>query len=247
MAVRGQTVIFDGHCLNDRFYVGEVAVGLPDFSPEVEDRITGDGARLRRMRLGTAQIDVQLVVRPVQGETPREAISDLLSWMHVDGPRELSLSGDRGLWRMCVPSGTPQMTDDQWGDRLSVSFLQLDPALYGIEREVTVPSGGTLSFNVGGDYPTRPTITATAARRNGTTRQWGLRLDDADVMRVIVPVSTSSSVTMDCAGRTCSVNGATTIPTLASDWFELRPGMHSLRNDQGSGACVVSWHERWHR
>lgn len=243
----GQTVIFDGHRLNDRFFVGEVAIGMPEFSPRTEDREFADGARVRGMRLGCPEISVQLVTKPVSGESPREALSDLMAWLHVDGPRRLSLSGDRGLWRLCVPNGAPQIDDNQWNDRVAVTFLQVEPALYGIRREVTVPSGGTLRFAVGGDYRTRPTITSDAARRDSSTQQWGVRLDDGAVMRVVVPDSSASTVMMDCGSRTCEVNGATTIPTLASDWFELEPGMHELRNDQGGGACVASWYERWHR
>lgn len=243
----GQTVIFDGHRINDRFFVGEADVGLPEFAPRAEDREFADGSRVRGMRLGCPEISIQLTAKPVHGETFREALSDLCAWLHVDGPRRLSLSDDHGLWRMCVPTGAPTIGDAKWNDRVTVTFLQTEPALYGIERDVTVPSGGTLSFVVGGDYPTKPTISSAAAYRNSSTQQWGLRLDDGDVMRVKVPVSTASRVAMDCGERTCSVNGATTIPTLQSDWFALKPGTHTLRNDQGTGACVVRWYERWHR
>lgn len=243
----GQTVIFDGHRLNDRFFVGEADVGLPDFSPRTEERGFADGTTVSGMRLGSPEITIQLVAKPVHGESFREALSDLCAWLRVDGPRRLSLSDDHGLWRLCVPSGAPQVGDARWNDRVTVTFLQTEPALYGIRREVTVPSGGTLRFAVGGDYPTRPSISSDAATRDPGTTQWGVRLDDGDVMRVRVPVSSASTVTMDCDSRTCSVNGATTAPTLQSDWFVLEPGTHDLRNDQGTGACVVSWHERWHR
>ena len=243
----GQTVIFDGHRFNDRFFVGEADVGLPEFAPRAEDREFADGSRVRGMRLGCPEVSVQLVAKPVQGESFREALSDLCAWLNVDGPRKLVLGDDHGLWRMCVPTGAPSIGDAKWNDRVTVTFLQVEPALYGIEREVTVPDGGTLRFVVGGDYPTKPTMSSDEAVRDPTTLLWGLRLDDGDVMRVKVPVATASTVRMDCAERTCEVNGATTIPTLQSDWFAFKPGAHELRNDQGTGACVVRWHERWHR
>ena len=243
----GQTVVFDGHRLNDRFYVGEVAVGLPEFVPSIEDHPAFDGARMVGKRLGTVGIDIALVTKPVQGEAPREALSDLMAWLDVDGPRRLALSEDRGLWRLCVPRGAPQVQDDRWNDRVVVSLTQLEPALYGLEREVTVPSGGSVTVRVGGDYPTKPTISSDAAVRDSTTLLWGLRLDGSALMYASVPVGTASSVVMDCAERTCSVNGATTIPSLTSDWFELTPGTHTFENAQGSGASVVRWYERWHR
>jgi len=245
--VRGQTITFDGHRLNDRFFVGEVSVGLPDFVPNLEDKATGDGSLFRKMRLGSVEITISLVTKPVSGEDAREALSDLLAWLDVDEPKRLALSSDHGLWRMAVPSGAPQIGDTEWEDKVSVTFTQPDPILYGIKREVTVPSGGTLSFAVGGDYPTKPTIASDAVTRDASLRQWGVRLDDGDIMRVAVPVSATSTVMMDCAARTCQVNGATTIPTVNSDWFELKPGTHSIRNDIGTGACTVSWYERWHR
>ena len=245
--MRGQTITFDGHRLNDRFFVGEVAVGLPEFVPTMEERTVGNGSVVRGMRLGGVEVTVALVTKPVRGESAREALSDLCAWLDVDGPRRLSLSADHGLWRLAVPSGAPQVGDAEWEDKVTVTFAQPDPILYGIRREVGVPSGGTLSFSVGGDHPTRPTITCDAATRDGTALQWGVRLDDGDVMRVGVPVATASAVEMDCEARTCAVNGATTIPTVNSDWFELKPGTHAIRNDMGGGACVVSWYERWHR
>ena len=243
----GQTVIFDGHRINDRFFVGEADVGLPEFAPRTEDREFADGSRVRGMRIGCPEITIQLVAKPIRGRVARESLSELMTWLHVDGPRPLSLSADRGPWRMCVPNGAPQMVDVEWEDRVTVAFLQVEPALYGERRSVTVPSGGTVTFVVGGDYPTKPTISSDAATRDSSTQQWGLRLDDGDVMRVKVPVSTASTVRMDCDARTCAVNGTTTIPTLQSDWFEFEPGEHTIRNDQGGGACVVSWYERWHR
>ena len=243
----GQTVVFDGHRINDRFFVGEADVGLPEFAPRTEEREFADGSRVRGMRLRSPEIAIQLVTKPSRFFTAREALSELCSWLHVDGPRRLYLSGDRGLFRMCVPNGAPQVQDNEWNDRVTVTFLQTEPALYGVVRKVTVPSGGTVRFSTGGSYPTKPTVTSDAARRDSSTQLWGLRLDEGDVMRVKVPVSAASSVVMDCAARTCSVNGATTVPTLQSDWFVFEPGVHTLRNDKGSGACVVSWYERWHR
>ena len=76
----GQTVIFDGHRLNDRFYVGEASVGLPEFAPRTEDREFADGSRVRGMRLGGPEISIQLIAKPVHGEDVREALSDRAVW-----------------------------------------------------------------------------------------------------------------------------------------------------------------------
>jgi len=245
--VRGETITFDGHRLNDRFFVGEVAVGMPEYAPRIEDREFADGSRVRGMRLGSPEVSVQLVAKPIYGRAARETLSELVSWLHVDGPKQLSLSSDGGLWRMCVPIGAPQIGDNEWNDRVTVTFRQVEPALYGERHEVTVPSGAAITFVVGGDYPTLPSISTDDATRDSTTRQWGVRLDDGNVMRVTIPVSVTSTVEMDCLWRTCLVNGATTTPTLLSDWFVLEPGAHVVRNDMGAGDCTLSWYERWHR
>ena len=243
----GQTITFDGHRLNDRFYVGEPDIGLPDFQPSLEDRATGDGSEFRGMRLGAVSIDIRLTAKPVWGETARDALTDLLSWLNVDSPRWLDMSGDRGRRRLCVPSGAPTIEDPQFEDRVTVHLTQVDPALYGARRTVTVPSGGSVSFRVGGDYPTAPVVVAPSAVRDATSRRWGVRLDDGDVLRVAIPTSAATAVSIDCAELTCAVGGATALPDMESLWLELRPGNHVIRNDVGTGACTVSWHERWHR
>lgn len=240
----GQRVTFDGHTLNDLFYVGNVDVGLPEISNDFTDR-TGDGSIHRGMRLGGVTIVVPLVAKPRGMERARTSIAELMGWLDVDEPRKLSLSADDGLWRMAVPNAV-SMADAEWGDRLTVEFRQPDPALYGKSRSVTVPSGGSVTFHVGGTYPTKPTVSGTVTR-DGTTHLWGIRLDGGDFVRASVPTSSATAVAIDCDARTCAVGGATTIPTLDSDWLELKPGTHTLQNDQGTGACTVTWHERWHR
>lgn len=243
----GQTVTFDGHVLNDLFYVGDIEIGLPDFRPEMVERIGAHGAFLRSTKMGGPTIAIPLTVMPRRGHEPREALSTLLSWMDVDTPRVLTLSRDGGLSRVVIPSGAPEMLDDTWGDRLVIEFVQLDPWLTGVTATTTVPSAGSKSFTVGGDCKTPVRITSTAAKRNSTTRLWGLRLDDGDYLRVTLPTSSATAVTLDCGERTCTVGGNVTAPTLDSDWLELTPGTHVMRNDVGSGACTLSWVERWHR
>lgn len=242
----GQTVTFDGHRLNERFFVGDVSVGLPEFVPKVQERV-GNGAHVGGVRVGTATIAVTLVAKPVRGEPVRAALSALLSWLDVDGPRRLALSEDGGLWRMVVPSGVPEIVDVEYEDVVVVEFLQVEPWLCGSERSITVPSGGNARFLVGGDAPTMPVVSAISAVRDVGTGRWGVRLDGGDVLRVGIPVASASSVSIDCADRTCSVNGATTAISLESDWLVLRPGTHVIQNDLGTGGCTASWLERWHR
>jgi len=245
--MRGEVITFDGHRMNDLFYVGQVSVGLPEFEPSYEDRSIGNGVMLKGTRMGTVSVSVRLVAKPRVGHDAREALSALVSWLDVDGAKRLSLSGDGGLWRLAVPEGAPSVEDARWNDIVTVRFLQVDPLLYGTERSVTVPSGGTAGIVTGGDAPTSPTISASGAVRASESGVWGVRLDEGDFLHVALPTASESAVSIDCGRRTCSVDGATTLPTLDSDWWEMRPGAHTIRNDVGTGACTLTWVERWHR
>ena len=247
MRGKGQVITFDGHILNDLFYTGEVEVGLPSFQPDVVQRVGAHGSIMRSTRMEGPSIVVPLVVKPRRGHEPREAISALLSWLDVDGPKALTLSDDDGLVRMVVPDGTPDVGDHRFGDRLTIEFTQLDPWLYGESKSATVPSGGSVAISVGGDFATPPTVSASAAIRNSSSLLWGVRLDNADYLRVKLPTSSATAVSMNCGARTCTVGGDHVAPTLQSDWLSLSPGQHVIRNDVGSGAATVAWVERWHR
>lgn len=242
----GQEVTFDHHRFNELFYLGDVEIGLPEFTPSYEQRPRG-GAIVRGMQIGTATIRVTLVVKPVRGEEPRAALSALMSWLDVDGPRRLTLSSDGGLWRMAVPTGAPEMQDNGNYDIVSVEFMQTDPMLFGKKRTVNVTQGSSSTFVVGGDAPTRPTIRANAAHRNATNGTWGLALDSGESLLVSIPTSSASTVDIDCGERVCHVNGVATAPTLASDWFELKPGLRTITHSQGTGTAFIEWYERWHR
>jgi hypothetical protein len=115
---------------------------------------------------------------------------------------------------------------------------------YGAARTVTVPSGGSVEFNVGGTYKTMPRITANAAR-DSSSLVWGLRLDGGDFVHVATGSNAVKSVLIDCAERICTVAGAVALPTLDSDWLELEPGTHTLAMDNGTGAATVVFTERW--
>ena len=114
--------------------------------------------------------------------------------------------------------------------------------MYGDTHTVTVPSAGSVSFIVKGSYPTAPTIHAQSANVSSST-VWGLRLDETDFIHV--QLSEASEVAIDCDKRTCLVGSDVKLPTLDSDWIHLTNGHHTLRNDQGTGACTVTWTERW--
>lgn len=163
--------------------------------------------------------------------------------LRSDGPAPLSLAP--GIYRLAVLQGATDLEFNTYSAHANLTFLCPDPVAYGNERSVTVPSGGSATFAVGGTYPTKPAISAAQAVRDGSALVWGLRLDDADQLQVATGSASAKPVALDCQARTCTVDGSVALPTLASDWFELSPGTHTIANNKGSGACTVTFRERW--
>ena len=143
-----------------------------------------------------------------------------------------------------IPNGSMPIDSFTNADSVVVSFRLLEAAAYGDTVTKTVPSGGSLTFTVDGTYPTKPTITANAAR-DGSSQVWGLRLDNGDFLHVATGSESARDVVLDCENRTLTVQGAVALPTLDSDWFELAPGTHTLTMDKGTGAATVTYKERW--
>jgi phage-related protein len=244
--VIGQTVIFDGHRINDLFRVGVIEVGLPSFEPTAVD--ARRGSLVRGVRMGTSQIVVPLVAKRVRGHPTRESVSTLVSWLDVDGARFLELSGDDGLRRLVVPSGQPTVDEPEWGDVLTLAFEQVDPYLYGETKSMAWSSlNYTARLAVGGDAPTRPTIEGTLST-SAASGLWLARLDNATSLGVTIGRYDGHAVRIDCDARTVTLDGAHTTITLDSDWLELAPGAHTLAVVTGGidDTALVTWTERWH-
>lgn len=204
-----------------------------------------DGVIVRNASLVGPQVSLRFVVDGTRAELEeaRRAIGAALS---VREPRRLQFGNDGGLYYMAMPNGEPDWAQFSRSGRMDVPFLVPSPAMYGAEHVATVPSGESVSFEVGGTYPTAPTITASSASNGSSSGVWGVRLDNADFVHVAIPTGYSSrSVAVDCEARTCRVGGTLSLPTIDSDWFELSPGSHVVRMDNGTGAAVLRWQERW--
>ena len=127
---------------------------------------------------------------------------------------------------------------------LELSFVASDPWRTGVSREVTVPSGGSVTFHVGGTKPASVLLSSDAATRNQASLVWGVRFDENDFLHVATGSGSSVSVSIDSRTRRVSVSGATSMVTLDSDWPELAPGTHVARMDEGTGAATLAWTER---
>ena len=240
----GQTVTIGTHSINDLFYVSDIDVGVPEFVPNLIDRL-GGGAYVNGMRVGTADITMRLVVLP--NVDVRQAVSTLLSWLDVGTPQWMAISRDEGRRRRVVATGAPTIEDTEYEDVLTLELLQVDPYLYGTSRSVTVTSTYTTTITVGGDAATSPSIVSTNATRRAADNLWGVIADGSTSALVKLPTALQTAVSIDCDAHTVTVGNDTAALTLESDWPELAPGNHTIVIGAGGGTATVTWVERWHR
>lgn len=238
-----ESVVFDGVVLTDRWTVLSTR-GVASQNVQTVEVPGRDGCTARGMTYGCPPVVLVFIVDPTDRAGVLEARRELTALLSVREPKRLEFGCDDGLYYMAMPSGDVNWTQFVHTGKLEVPFLVPSPAMYGAVREAVVPSGGSVTVEVGGTYPTAPKLAADAAVR-GSGNVWGVRLDDGDFVHVATGNSSARRVYVDCEARTANVNGSATVPTLDSDWLELVPGEHVLRNDQGTGACTVTWQERW--
>ena len=239
-----ESVSYGGVVLTDLFEV--IGIRKP-YSHEAETvSVSGrDDLIVRDTRLRGPAVTLRFVAGPRTRAQLHEARRQIGSLLASREPKRLQFGDDGGLYYMALPNGTPDWAQFSRTGRMDVQFLVPSPAMYGTERVATVPSGSYVDITVDGTYPTRPTITASSAVRNSTSLVWGLVLDSAGYIHVETGSSSARSVTLDCEARTCRVSNSIRVPTLDSDWFEFAPGSHRVRMDNGTGAAVLRWQERW--
>lgn len=235
---------FDGHDLASMFIVGE-----PEFSTFVpshrfEDVSGRDGSVFMGGKLNGGTITVPLTIVDKDMEKRRSTLSNLYMILDVDEPKLLVMPEVPDLAYKAIPQNAVKESRYIDGDTVTVTFQLTEAAAYGNTVTLTVPSGGSVTFNVDGTYPTKPTITANAVR-NSSSLVWGLRLDDGDFLHVQTGAAAARSIVLDCENRTLTVQGAVALPTLDSDWFALTPGEHTITMDNGTGAATITYQERW--
>jgi predicted phage tail component-like protein len=236
-------VMYDGHDFDEIGLTGDPQLSILASAPTYADASAVDGRPVTGMRFDGWTAAFTILVEG-DAATRRQKLSTLGMWLDVDGPRKLVLPDTPERYYMAVPEGGIDLRRAIAAEYGQLVFTIVEPAAYGAEKSVTVPSGGSVSFVVGGTYPTRPTVTASAVR-NSSSQVWGLRLDEGDFVHIATGSASARAIVLDNAARTLSVAGSAAIPTLDSDWLEFAPGPHTLRMDNGTGAATVKWIERW--
>lgn len=236
------TVTFDGHDLTADYVVSDLRRPLLPRDASAQDVAGRDGQLFTGVRMATRKVSLRLTATSNDMAQRQAAARRLAAILAVGEPRPLAISIDGGLYLMAVPEsgGNAKRYEDAIG--FDVAFSCYDPVFWGAERTVTVPSAGSVTFEVAGTHPARPMVSASAARPSSGL--WGLALEDGQRLLVNTGSSASRRVVADCAARTLTVNEATALLLPEYDWLELEPGRHTLTMT-GSGAATVTYRERW--
>lgn len=236
------TVTFDGHDLTAGYVVSDLRRPLMPRSASAQDVAGRDGQLFTGVRMGARKVTMRLTAVSNDMAERQRAARALAAALAVDEPKPLAVSIDGGLYLMAVPEsgGNAKRYEDATG--FDVTFNCYDPVFWGERRTVTVPSAGSVTFEVGGTHSTRPQVSASSARPSSGL--WGLSLEDGQQLLVNTGSSASRRVAADCEARTLTVNDTTALLLPEYDWLELKPGTHTLTMT-GSGAATVTFVERW--
>jgi len=237
--------VFDGVDYSSLIDVASIDMpALPTAAADLRTATGRDGALLAGNPLEPLEIKVKarLAIDSIDPREIQRAWALVAAGMRTEGPRQLNLTND--VYRMAVLTDAVPLEYNSYSAIAELTFVCPDPVAYGDERTVTVPSGGSVTFEVGGTYPAKPTIAADAVR-DGTSEVWGVRLDDGDYIHVATGSSSAREVEVDSDRRTCTIEGDPSMITTDSDWLVLDPGMHTLAMDKGTGAATVTFVERW--
>ena len=237
------TLLFNGHDFESLFIVGEPSISILNYQSKTVESDSKNGSAVIGKTWGNSTVAFTLVVEGSASER-RDKLSTLGAWLDVDEPKPLVLPDTPDRYYMAVPDGSLDLNRAIGAEYAQITFLVNEPDSYGKMRTVTVPSGGSVTFIVGGTAKTYPRITANAVR-SASSQVWGIKLDESDYVHIATGAAAARAVVIDCEKRTATISGSVTIPTLDSDWLELKPGEHTLRMDNGTGAATVTFIERW--
>ena len=240
----GESVTFNGIVLSDLYTVAGVHRPMTGRTNSTQEISGYDGVRVTGSYIPSGTVTIYILIKDMSVTERREEMRRLTRLLHTDEPKKLSFGTDNGLYYRAILDGMVDPNEHVRASFIQIDFLVEQCILYGETKSVTVPSGGSVQFDVDGSYKAFLKISGTV-NGAGDKLLWGLRLDEGDFVRVSTGSSSGRAVTIDCEDRTATVAGETAMITLDSDWLELSGGKHLLRNDIGSGACTVTWQERW--
>lgn len=239
-----EQLVLDGVDLSDSYEVVGIKRPMPSTVPSLENVPGLDGYAFAGAELQPQPIQFTLVSKAMGYAERRRDMRQLAAVLCMEEPVRVYFGNDEGLYYEAIVSEPPDFQEFVTFGALTVTMQPLHAAMYGDTHTLTVPSGGSITFNVRGTYPAKPAISVTAVR-DPSSLVWGLRLDEGDFIHVATGNAAGRKVAIDCGARILTVSGNAALPTLDSDWLELEPGQHTLTMDNGTGDATVTWQDRW--
>lgn len=234
------TVIFGDVALSDLFSVVEVK-RTPSQPKLISSTVPGRlGSVAYGRTVGSAIVAATLIVRDSTAEGRRAAMRQLRVWLDSTEPLPLYLPDDGGAYMLAMVTALSEaryVGALAWG----VTWTIPEPYLYSPQESTATG----LTVHVGGDMSVKPRVTISGAVRNTSIN--GIAITDELGHKMQVPLSSGThTVVIDCAddARTAKVDGALSMITTSSDWFEFTPGNHTMTL-QGTGTVTTAWRERW--
>ena len=242
-------VTIGGIDLSGDFVACDVKRPLPYVQSEFEHVPGSDGYVLKSADIVPSPIEFALVMTAKGERERRMALRRVAPLLTMREAVDVAFSSDDGLYYKAVPNGSMELSEFVKSGRMDVVMQPLDAAMYGKQMTFSIYSSTATSFFVSCSHPVSPIITATTVRGDNSSGLFGIRLDDGDFMHVEVSKNADHDIVFDCANRTVTVDGYTSMITLDSDWLEFAPGEHSITRDVGSfgagGRISASYDERW--
>lgn len=237
-------VVYNGVDLAERFIVIGVERPLPTPTPSMQLVHGGNRNFFKGMDFVPPTLSFRLVTKELDKFGRRDELRWLASVLLVDEPVKVQFSSDNGKWYKAVPSGDLTFHEFVKSGYIDVSLTCEQAAMFGLEKSAS-SSDGVATFAVDGNAPTTLLIEATSAvRESNSDYRFGYTLDNGMVQYAEIGTS-YNDVIMDGEKRLVTVNGSVRQLTLQSDWFEVKPGTHTVERTLGSGQFTVSWLERW--
>ena len=237
------SLIFDGHDLEALFICGEPGIVLTNPAPVLVELGGRDGAAVRSTRLAPKSIAFQATAIG-NAQERAAALSTLAGWLNVSEPRPLYLPDTPDRYYMALPYNAQQEARYIDGSKTHVEFIAVEPAAYGEEQTATLPSGGSVTIEIGGNYPAFLYGNG-SVKRDTTSGFYTITTEAGEFLEIPTGNNNARAVAFDCEARTLTVAGATTLPSVNSDWLQLAPGAHTLTNSAGENDLTIKWRERW--
>lgn len=233
-------MIYNGHDLSPWLRCNPQRPILPPVENSTQEVPGRDGSRLTRSKLGALSIPVKVRLKARRGEDVAELRHMLAAMLRSEEPAPLVLPDDPTRYHLAVLDGSSDLDRLWYTGSAELTFLCPDPVAYGEAREAAMDTSAAV--HVAGTHPASPVVTA----RPGSASRYRVTLTDSgEYVEVSAPFNASSVLVIDCAAQHCTINGASAdrYVALASDYFDLVPGLNRLTAT--SGSTTVEWRERW--